>query len=104
MPAVDVTVTEGGDAVFWVFVQPGAVRAQVTGPYIDCLRLRVTAAPERGRANDEVEALLARTLEVARRDVRIELGAASRRKRVRIVGGASPAVMGRLVALLGGAG
>jgi uncharacterized protein (TIGR00251 family) len=94
------TETGDGDLVFWVFVQPGAARAKVVGPYLDSLKLRVSAPPERGKANDEVCALLATTLHVRRADVRVDLGHASRRKRVRIVGGATAATVELLDALL----
>ena len=43
-------------------VVPGARRSQVVGRLGESWKLRVHAAPERGRANDEVVALLAETL------------------------------------------
>ena len=48
--------------------------------------MRVTAAPERGRANDEVLELLAATLSVRPRQVRLVAGAASRDKIVELDG------------------
>lgn len=50
------------------------------------IRVRVTAAPEDGRANDAVIRLLAKRLGVARGAIRIAGGAASRRKWVEIDG------------------
>ena len=48
------------------------------------IRVRVTAPPERGRANREVIRLLARELGVAPTSLEIVRGAGSRRKTIRI--------------------
>lgn len=48
------------------------------------LKVKVTAAPEKGRANDEVRAVLAEYLGVPKRSVEVILGHASRQKRVRV--------------------
>jgi uncharacterized protein (TIGR00251 family) len=50
------------------------------------LKVKVAAAPERGRANEELRATLARFFGVALRDVEIVSGETSQRKRVRIRG------------------
>ena len=50
------------------------------------LRIGVTAAPEDGRANDAVCALMAQTLGVARSTVRVAVGATSREKRLHVMG------------------
>lgn len=49
------------------------------------LKIRVTAAPEKGRANEEVCALPAACLEVPARNLQVISGGSARRKRVRIV-------------------
>jgi len=67
-------------------VSPGGSRAVVVGRHGDAWKLRVVAAPERGRANDSVVALLASTLGLRRPDVTIVSGAASRNKIVELVG------------------
>lgn len=69
-----------------VRVAPGARRSEVVGRLGDAWKLRVRAAPERGRANDEVAALLARMLRLPARDVRIVSGHASRDKLVELDG------------------
>ena len=48
--------------------------------------MRVVAAPERGRANDAVVALLAETLSLPREDVAVVAGATSRDKVVELAG------------------
>lgn len=50
------------------------------------VRVRVTAAPEDGKANDAVVALLAERLGVARRTVRVAGGASSRAKWIEVDG------------------
>lgn len=52
-------------------VTPGARRSEVVGRHGEAWKVRVAAAPERGRANAAVEELLARTLGVARGRVEV---------------------------------
>ena len=63
-------------------VSPGASRSAVVGRHADGWKVRVAAAPERGRANDEVVRLLADALAVSPQDVRVVSGHASRDKTV----------------------
>jgi uncharacterized protein YggU (UPF0235/DUF167 family) len=65
-------------------VAPGARRSEVVGRLGDAWKLRVRSAPERGQANDEVTALLARALSLSDRDIRIVSGHASRDKLVEL--------------------
>jgi uncharacterized protein len=67
-------------------VVPGAGRAGIVGRHGDAWKVRVTAAPERGRANDAVLRLLADTLSVPRRDLSIVAGATRREKIVQLSG------------------
>ena len=69
-------------AAIKVRVQPGASRSQVMGYRLDVLRLRVNAPPQDGQANAAVVSLLAETLGVPKRQVRIIRGLASRDKLV----------------------
>jgi len=69
-----------------LLVSPGAGRSAVVGRHGDAWKLRIAAAPERGRANASVVRLLATSLEIGRPDVRIVSGAVSRDKVVEIVG------------------
>ena len=63
-----------------VRVQPKASKNEVLGFQGDILRLRVTAAPEAGKANAAVVDLLAATLGIAKSRVRVERGQTSRNK------------------------
>ena len=67
-----------------VRVQPKASHNQVEGYRGDTLRLRVTAPPEAGKANLAVVSLLAERLGIAKSNVRIIRGQASRDKVVLI--------------------
>jgi uncharacterized protein (TIGR00251 family) len=67
-------------------VAPGASRAGIVGRHGDGWKLRVAAAPERGKANEAVLALLADTLAVPRAQVALVSGAGSRNKIVELTG------------------
>jgi hypothetical protein len=67
-------------------VSPGAGRAQVVGRHGAGWKIRVTAAPEGGKANEAVARLLAETLGLPRRDVEIVSGHAARDKVVAVTG------------------
>jgi uncharacterized protein len=69
-----------------VRVAPGAGAAAVVGRYGDAWKLRVTAPPERGRANDAVVALLADALGLRRDAVRLVSGGSARDKVVEVDG------------------
>ena len=67
-------------------VAPGAGTTAVVGRHGDAWKLRVTAPPERGRANDAVVALLADTLGLRRDAVRLVSGGSARDKVVELDG------------------
>lgn len=65
---------------------PGARRDGIAGVLGEDLKIRVSAPPEAGRANDAIAALLARSLALPARAVTLESGASAPRKRFRIEG------------------
>jgi uncharacterized protein len=67
-------------------VAPGTNRPGVVGRYGDGWKVRVTAPPEGGRANEAVLRLLAKTLGVPRRDLELAAGSTSRDKVVVLLG------------------
>jgi len=67
-------------------VSPGAGRAAVVGRYGEAWKVRVTAAPEDGRANDAVLRLLAEVLAVPRGALTLISGHSGRDKIVELVG------------------
>jgi uncharacterized protein len=78
-------------------VSPGAGRAAIVGPYGEGWKIRVTAPPEGGRANDAVLRLLADTLAVPRDTVTLVSGHGGRDKIVELAG-LGPAVVERRLA------
>jgi uncharacterized protein len=67
-------------------VSPGADRSEIVGRHGDAWRVRVAAAPERGKANASVVELLAGSLGLARRAVHVVAGQASRNKVIEVEG------------------
>ena len=67
-------------------VSPGASRAAVVGRHGAAWKVRVTAAPEGGRANEAVVRLLADTLSLPQRDVANVSGHGARDKIVALEG------------------
>jgi uncharacterized protein len=67
-------------------VVPGSTRPGIVGRHGDAWKVRVAEAPERGRANEAVLDLLAETLSVPRRHVRLIAGQAARDKVVQLDG------------------
>jgi uncharacterized protein len=78
-------------------VSPGAGRAAIVGRYGEGWKVRVTAPPEGGRANDAVLRLLADTLAVPRDTVTLVSGHSGRDKIVELAG-LGPAVVERRLA------
>ncbi len=73
-------------ALLEIKVTPKSSRDALLGWLGEALKVAVTAAPERGRANAAVEALLARALDIAPSRVTVVSGQTSGRKRVAIKG------------------
>jgi uncharacterized protein (TIGR00251 family) len=82
-------------------VSPGAGRSTVVGRHGEGWKIRVAAAPERGRANDALVELLSRTLDVPRRSVQLVSGATARDKVVELAG-VAPEEIDRRLAAAGG--
>jgi uncharacterized protein YggU (UPF0235/DUF167 family) len=79
-----------------VRVVPGSARPGVVGRYGDAWKVRVSEAPERGRANEAVLELLAESLAVPRRDVELVAGHGGRDKVVELHGIAEEEAVRRL--------
>jgi uncharacterized protein (TIGR00251 family) len=77
--------TETG-VIFRIRVVPRASRSEVAGIQGDALKLRITAPPVEGKANEECIRLLAETLGVKKGQVTIIAGHASRTKTVAVDG------------------
>ena len=82
-----------------IHVVPGASRTAVAGLHGDRLKVKVAAPPEKGRANEELLAFLARSLKVPPKSLQLTSGVASRTKVVS-VHDLSPDLRSRLLALV----
>jgi uncharacterized protein (TIGR00251 family) len=85
-------------------VSPGAARAGVVGRQGAAWKIRVTAPPEDGKANDAVVRLLAETLGLPRRDVEIVSGYGAREKVVALAGIGPDEIEVRLASAAAGRG
>jgi uncharacterized protein len=69
-----------------VKAQPGAKRDAVLGERAEALRVAVTAAPERGKANEAIADLLAKVLKLKGSQVSLLSGETAREKKFLIEG------------------
>lgn len=82
-----VAVRQDGDvASFRIHLQPKASRASIVGEVDGILRLRVTAPPVDGRANEACIRLLAKALDLPASRLRIAVGEHARVKLIQIAG------------------
>ena len=86
-----------------VFCQPKAARSGIVGLHAGQLKVKVTAVPVAGRANEALLVLLSEALGVPRRNLSLLAGEQSRMKRVRVVGIETAAATQALLAQLPGA-
>lgn len=75
---------DGTALVLRLRIQPRAAKDELVGPFGDRLKVRVTAPPVDGKANDHLCAFLAERCAVAASRVAVIAGATSRDKTVRI--------------------
>jgi uncharacterized protein (TIGR00251 family) len=83
-------------ATLSVRIQPRASRNEVAGLLGETLKLRLTAPPVEGEANDACLAFLAKLLDLAPSRLAIIQGARSRTKLIRITGMTQAEVIARL--------
>jgi len=77
---------EGEGVAFRIRVQPKASRDEVIGLHARALKVRVTAPPAEGAANDACVGLFARLLKVPKGHIHIVRGGRSRDKWIQIRG------------------
>jgi uncharacterized protein YggU (UPF0235/DUF167 family) len=77
-------------------VIPGSARSGVVGRYGDAWKLRVTAPPERGKANEAALDLLADALRVEPGALRLVAGHGARDKTIEVAGLSADEVERRL--------
>ncbi|HHT9131442.1 MAG TPA: DUF167 domain-containing protein [Candidatus Tripitaka californicus] len=72
--------------ILHVRAQPGARKDAIVGERADSLKVRITAPPEKGKANEAIVRLLAEKLGLKKSAIRVISGETSRDKRVLIRG------------------
>ena len=82
---LDIVTTNSG-IILSIRTQPGSSKNRIIGEYGGRLKLAVTAAPEKGKANKAVIELLADTLHINESSIHIISGKSSRDKRLMIEG------------------
>lgn len=87
-------------AVLAVRAIPRAGRSGIAGRRGHALLVRIAAAPVDGAANDELIAILARALDLPRRQIAVVAGDRARDKRVLIEGVSPQSLESRLSAIL----
>lgn len=70
--------------IFPVKVVPAGSKTSVEGAYGDMLKVKLSAAPEKGKANEALIEFLAEKLSVKRKNVKIVSGLTSKVKQVAI--------------------
>jgi uncharacterized protein (TIGR00251 family) len=100
MAGLPISIREtAAGTVFRIRVVPRASRSEMAGIQGDALKLRITAPPVEGKANEECIRLLAETLGVKKGQVTIIAGHASRTKTV-VVDGVKAKEIAVLIAAL----
>jgi uncharacterized protein (TIGR00251 family) len=89
-----------GSVTLQILARPGSTRRAIVGVEARGLIVALTSPPEKGKANDELIAVIAAAAGVARTSVVIARGRASRRKRVRIATGDASGEASRVAAAL----
>jgi hypothetical protein len=76
---IKIRATDGG-LVVSVKVQPNSSKDRVVGEYADKIKIAVTVAPEKGKANKAVIKLFAKWLGIKNSDIQVISGETSRDK------------------------
>lgn len=84
-----------------VRAQPGARRVGITGEYDGALRIAVSAAPEKGKANKAIVKILADAFNLPKSAVEIVSGTTSRRKKFLLRSASSDSIYAVLKDVLG---
>jgi uncharacterized protein len=87
-------------AILPVLAHAGARRNAILGERAGALHVAVTSPPERGKANEAIQTLLAESLEIRLSRISLISGLTSRQKRFLIDGIDSAGLLARLAVLL----
>jgi len=96
---VELQESEGG-IIIPVRAQPGAKKNAVTGVHAGQLKVAVTQAPEKGKANQALIEVLAEALQLPRSRISLISGATSGQKKFRVEGCDLASLRDRIATLL----
>jgi len=88
--------TDATGVTFTAKIVPGSSRTAVSGLLDDMIKIKIAAAPERGKANQCLVAFLAKRLGVKKNAVHITAGQTSPVKRVQVHGISPQALLEKL--------
>ena len=74
----------GETLIINLHIQPRASREELVGPHGDRLKVRITASPVDGQANEQLIRFLAKTFGVAKSNITLISGETGRDKRISI--------------------
>lgn len=86
----------GGSISLTLHIQPGAKKTEFAGLHGDALKIRLSAPPVDGKANEALIRFIADTLGLAKSAVSLKSGQTSRRKVVEVQGASVASVAGLL--------
>ena len=72
------------DTILKIYLQPKSSKNEIVGPYRDGIKIKVTAPPVEGKANEALVRFLAGKLGVSASRIEILQGHHSREKKLRI--------------------
>jgi len=81
MSADDYCQWQGDDLIIRIYVQPKASKNEFCAVHGDAIKIRVTAAPVDGKANQQLIQFLSKSFKVPKSQVELLNGESSRQKR-----------------------
>ncbi|MCK5564676.1 MAG: YggU family protein [Planctomycetes bacterium] len=95
MSVLKINEIDGG-VTFGVKVVPGSSRTSIAGTLDGALKVKISAAPEKGKANQSLIAFLAKTLGVNKRSISIESGQTNPHKIISVKGVSADIILEKL--------
>lgn len=89
---IKITETKNG-VILTIKAVPGSSKDAIAGILGDMLKIKVSAAPEKGKANKSIIALLSKELGIAKKDIEIINGSTAAVKQIQITGVSSEDIL-----------
>jgi len=84
------------EIILKVYLQPKSSKNEAVGPFRDGIKVKITAPPAEGKANEALIRFLAKKLEVSPSCIEIIRGQHSREKKLRILGDVDQELMKKI--------